>query len=187
VVLGQEVELLASDDYRDRTDWDEVGVYFGDERAVPPNHPDSNYGLARRCLLDLVGVDADDVHRMEADADDLDAAADRYAQELPARLDLVLLGMGSDGHTASLFPGDDACNEADRRCVPATAPNGTRRLTLTFPVLNAARHILFLALGDAKCDALTRIRGGEQLPAGRVSPADGDVTWIVDRAAYGAD
>ncbi len=179
--------LLASDDYRDRTDWDEMEVFFGDERAVPPNHPDSNYGLARRCLLDLVGVDPDNVRRMEADDVDLEAAANRYAQALPARLDLVLLGIGSDGHTASLFPGDGACDEIERRCVPATAPNDTSRLTVTFPVLNAARHVIFLALGSAKHDVLTRIRGGEQLPAGRVSPTAGDVTWIVDRAAYGAD
>jgi 6-phosphogluconolactonase len=177
--------LLASDDYRDRTDWHELEIYYGDERAVPPNHPDSNYGMTRRALLDLVPIEADSVFRMEADDTDLEAAGDRYAQQLPQHLDLVMLGMGTDGHTASLFPGDDACEEQERRCVPATAPNGSKRLTLTFPALNAARHVIFLVLGADKRDALRRIRSGEQLPAARVSPTHGDVTWIVDVAAYG--
>jgi 6-phosphogluconolactonase len=178
--------LLASEDYRDRTDWDGVAVFFGDERAVPPNHPDSNYGMARKSLLDLVPTDPDLVHRLEADDDDLEAAADRYSQLLPPRLDLVLLGMGTDGHTASLFPGSDALNEVERRCVPALAPNGSRRLTLTYPTINAAHHVLFLALGGSKREPLARIRAGEPLPAGRVAPSDGDVTWIVDAAAYGS-
>jgi 6-phosphogluconolactonase len=178
--------LLASEDYRDRTDWDGVAVFFGDERAVPPNHPDSNYGMARKSLLDLVPTDPDLVHRLEADDDDLEAAADRYSQLLPPRLDLVLLGMGTDGHTASLFPGSDALDEVERRCVPALAPNGSRRLTLTYPTINAAHHVLFLALGGSKREPLARIRAGEPLPAGRVAPSDGDVTWIVDAAAYGS-
>src|SRR6476646_6184361 len=138
--------LLASDDYRDRTDWHELEIYYGDERAVPPNHPDSNYGMTRRALLDLVPIEADSVYRMEADDTDLEAAGDRYAQQLPQHLDLVMLGMGTDGHTASLFPGDDACDEQERRCVPATATRcggsgvasscrrrGSRRRTATSP------------------------------------------------------
>ena len=177
--------LLASEDYRERTDWDTIEVFWGDERAVPQNHPDSNYGMARKSLLDLVGVDPDLVHRMEADASDLEAAADRYSQLLPPRLDLVLLGMGPDGHTASLFPGDGALGEQERRCVPATAANGSRRLTLTLPTINAARHVMFLALGESKHEIMTRVRAGDMLPAGQVLPTDGDVTWIVDEAAYG--
>jgi 6-phosphogluconolactonase len=178
--------LLASDDYRDRTDWDTVEVFFGDERAVPPNHPDSNYGMARRALLDLVPVDHDLVHRIEADDPDLDAASDRYATILPQSLDLVLLGMGADGHTASLFPGSATVEEQERRVCPATAPNGTRRVTLTLPTINAARHVVFVVLGAEKRDALNRIRSGQPLPAGRVAPTNGDVTWIVDNAAYTA-
>ena len=89
---------------------------------------------------------------------------------MPQHLDLVLLGMGTDGHTASLFPGDDACDEQERRCVPATAPNGSKRLTLTFPTLNSARHVIFLVLGPEKREALRRIRAGAQLPAARVAP-----------------
>ncbi len=177
--------LLASDDYRDRTDWHELEIYYGDERAVPPNHPDSNYGMSRRALLDLVPIQPDSVYRMEADDADLESAGDRYAQLLPQHLDLVMLGMGTDGHTASLFPDDGACDEQERRCVPAKAPNGTRRLTLTFPTLNSARHAIFLVLGPDKREALRKIRGGVQLPAARVAPGRGDVTWIVDTAAYG--
>ncbi len=177
--------LLASDDYRDRSDWHEIDVFYGDERAVPPNHPDSNYGMTRRALLDLVPVDADAVHRMEADDPDLDAAADRYSQLLPAHLDMILLGIGADGHTASLFPGSDALDEEERRVVPAAAPNGTRRLTLTLPAINAARHVVFLVLGAEKREALHRVRSGEDLPAGRVDPLMGDCVWIVDAAALG--
>ncbi len=121
---------------------------------MPPNHPDSNYGMSRRALLDLVPIQPDSVYRMEADDADLDAAADRYAQLLPQHFDLMLLGLGTDGHTASLFPGDEACDEQERRAVPATAPNGSRRLTLSFPTLNAARHVIFLVLGADKRDAL---------------------------------
>jgi 6-phosphogluconolactonase len=177
--------LLASDDYRDRIDWDELSVFFGDERAVAPSHPDSNYGMARRAMLDLVPIPDDNVHRMEADDPSLEAAADRYARLLPARLDLVLLGMGPDGHTASLFPGREALEERERRCVPTRAADGSRRLTLTLPTIDAARHVLFLVLGAEKRSALDRIRAGERLPAGLVSPSEGDVTWIVDEAAYG--
>jgi len=179
--------LLASDDYRERFDWEDLEVFFGDERTVPASHPDSNYGMARRSLLDHVGVDLELVHRMEADASDLEAAADRYAQLLPERIDLVLLGMGADGHTASLFPGSDALEEQERRCVPAVAANGTRRLTLTVPTLNAARHVVFLVLGEEKAPAFAAVRKGSDLPAGRIAPAHGNVTWIMDRAAYGPE
>jgi 6-phosphogluconolactonase len=177
--------LLASDDYRDRTDWHELEVFYSDERAVPPNHPDSNYGMTRRALLDLVPIDGDAVHRMEADDADLEAAADRYSQILPQHLDLILLGMGADGHTASLFPGSDALDEEERRVIPATAPNGTRRLSLSLPAINAARHVVFLVLGAEKREVLRRIRAGEDLPAARVGPLMGDCTWIVDDAAFG--
>jgi 6-phosphogluconolactonase len=178
--------LLASDDYRDRTDWEDLRVFFGDERAVPPTHPDSNYGMARRALLDHVPVNPALVHRMEAEDPDLDAAADRYALVLPAALDVILLGMGPDGHTASLFPGSPALDEEERRVVPSTAPDGSRRLTLTLPAINASRHVVFLVLGSAKRAALDKIRNGASLPAARVSPSSGDVTWIVGADAYGS-
>lgn len=178
-------ELLASDDYRGRFDWEEIDVYFGDERAVPASHPDSNYRMAKQALLDLVPLAEDAVHRMEADDPQLEAAADRYARLLPQSIDVILLGMGNDGHTASLFPGRDALEERERRCVATYASDGSRRMTLTYPALNAARHVVFLALGESKRRALAAIRAGERLPAGRVRPTTGDVTWIVDAAAAG--
>jgi 6-phosphogluconolactonase len=178
-------ELLASEGYRDRTDWDDVEIYFGDERAVPPDDPDSNYGMAREALLRNVPVPDDSVHRMEGEARPLSAAAERYARLVPDQLDLVLLGIGADGHTASLFPGSEALEERSRRCVATTAPDGSPRLTLTYPVFEAAHHVVFLVTGDAKREALAAIRRGDDLPAGRVRPVAGDVTWIVDQDAAG--
>jgi 6-phosphogluconolactonase len=178
-------QLLASEDYRDRVEWSEMDIWWGDERAVPPDHPDSNYGMAKKAILDLVPIVRSEVHRMPADSADLDAAALAYEETLPDRFDVILLGIGDDGHTASLFPDRPALDESERRCVPTVAANGSRRLTLTYPVLNAARHVLFLVLGEAKRDALDRIRAGAQLPAARVRPTFGDVTWVVDEAAYG--
>jgi 6-phosphogluconolactonase len=178
-------ELLASEDYRDRTDWEEVEVYFGDERAVPPDHPDSNFGMANRALLSHVPLAEGAVHRMEGEADPLESAAERYAMGLPDHLDLVLLGMGPDGHTASLFPGQEALEERNRRVVATTGADGSPRITLTYAAIDAARHVVFLVTGEAKREALDAIRRGDDRPAGRVRPTDGDVIWIVDRAVAG--
>ena len=178
-------ELLASEDYRERTDWHELEVFFGDERAVPPDDPESNYGMARDALLRHVPVLPEAVHRMEGESTPLEDAAERYALVLPEHLDLVLLGMGADGHTASLFPGREALEERGRRVVATTAADGSPRLSLTFPALESAHHVVFLVTGASKRAALDAIRRGDDLPAGRVRPAAGDVTWIVDRAAAG--
>jgi 6-phosphogluconolactonase len=180
-------ELLASADYRDRSDWHDLEVFFGDERAVPPDHPDSNFGMANRALLSHVPLAEGAVHRMEGEADPLEAAAERYAMGLPDHLDLVLLGMGPDGHTASLFPGQDSLDERNRRVMATTGADGSPRITLTYPAIEAARHVVFLVTGEAKREALDAIRRGEDLPAGRVRPTDGDAIWIVDRAAAGDD
>ena len=106
---------------------------------------------------------------------------------LPDHLDLVLLGMGPDGHTASLFPGQEALEERNRRVVATTGADGSPRITLTYPAIDAARHVVFLVTGEAKREALDAIRRGEDLPAARVRPTDGDVIWIVDRAAAGEE
>jgi len=178
-------ELLASEDYRDRTDWDDVEVFFGDERAVAPDDPESNYGMAREALLRHVPVPDQAVHRMEGEARPLEDAAERYALVLPEHIDLVLLGMGNDGHTASLFPGRESLEERGRRVVTTTAADGSPRLSLTFAAFDSAHHVVFLVTGESKRAALDAIRRGDDLPAGRVRPAAGDVTWIVDRAAAG--
>jgi 6-phosphogluconolactonase len=161
---------------------------------VPPDHPDSNFGVAYGMLISqLPGARPDRIHRMPAEADDLDAAALSYESELrlafgargdaPPTFDLVWLGMGPDGHTASLFPGSPALDEEERWVVANWAPpQQAWRMTLTLPVLRAAREILFVVTGVDKADALDGVRAGApDLPAARVS---GDnVTWIVDAAA----
>jgi 6-phosphogluconolactonase len=179
--------------FRARMPWDRTHVFFGDERPVPPDHPDSNYRMAREALLDHVAVAS--VHRIRAEEP---AAADAYEAELraffgiprggePPRLDAVLLGLGADGHTASLFPGTAALEEAVRWAAsPFVARLGTRRTTLTLPILSRARAVLFLVSGAEKAAALARVLapapGAEPLPAARVRPDEGAV-WIVDEAA----
>jgi 6-phosphogluconolactonase len=178
-------------------DWTRVRFFFGDERAVPPDDAASNYDIARRALLDyLPHVSMDQVYRMHAESDDLDRAAADYEAEMrrvfgvddPAgrpRFDLIWLGMGADGHTASLFPGSAALNERRRWAVANWAPGRKAwRLTLTFPVLNAAREVMFVATGAEKAAALRAIRaGGSDLPAARVRARR--TVWLVDRAAAG--
>jgi 6-phosphogluconolactonase len=178
-------------------DWTKVQFFFGDERAVPPDDAASNYDIARRALLDyLPRVSMDQVHRMHAEYADLDRAAADYEAEMRRvfgvrdaagwpRFDLIWLGMGADGHTASLFPGSEALHERRRWVVANWAPaHEAWRMTLTFPVLNAAREAMFVATGAEKAPALAAIRSGARdLPAARVHARR--TTWLVDRAAAG--
>ncbi|MGH2462844.1 MAG: 6-phosphogluconolactonase [Candidatus Limnocylindria bacterium] len=178
-----------------RVAWQQVEILWSDERAVPADHPDSNYGAARESLLArLPGLRPEAVHRMRGEDPDLDAAARAYEDELrqvtgvgPGQvpvLDLIWLGMGVDGHTASLCPGDDALMVTDKLVV-ATWPPGYDgpRLTLTYPVLNAARQASFLVVGADKAESLDAVRRGADLPAGRVHAVH--TTWLVDAAAAG--
>jgi 6-phosphogluconolactonase len=182
--------------YRDALPWARTHVFFGDERNVSPDHPDSNYGMARDALLARVPLPPENVRRMRGE-DDAEAAARAYERDLRAffgsdpRFDLLLLGMGADGHVASLFPGSPALEERSR-LVAATSspPPGGRRITLTFPVLEAAARVVFLVAGEAKAPAVARALSGaagdEAVPAARVRPRDGSVLWLVDRAAAAA-
>ncbi len=182
--------------------WHRTHVWWGDERAVPPDHPDSNYAMAEELLLARVPIPPTQVHRMPADADDLEAAARAYALTLAkgtgARrgeapvLDLVWLGVGEDGHVASLFPGAPALQVTDRWVEAVTdAPKPPpRRLTLTLPVLFAARRVVILASGAEK-SAIVRaaIEGGhgaEALPARTVATATAGRLWLLDAAAASA-
>jgi 6-phosphogluconolactonase len=167
--------------------WPSVEVYFGDERAVPPTDPASNYRMAREALLDRVGLPPERVHRMEADDADLEAAAVRYAALLPDPLDLLVLGMGQDGHTASLFPGSPALRESARKVVTARAPvPPIERLTITPPVIAAARRVAVIVAGAAKAPVVARVLRGpwrpEELPAQLARHG----TWLLDRAAASA-
>lgn len=170
--------------------WSQVAVYFGDERAVPPEHPDSNVGMARRSLLDHVPIRGDRVHRMEADRIDRAAAAEEYDQLLPNRLDILLLGVGPDGHTASLFPGAAALSETRRRVVTVPAPPPpieprVSRMTITPPVIGAAREVVVLVNGSGKAALLARILEGPTDPAELPAQVARFGTWILDRAAAG--
>jgi len=194
--------LLASRPRVDAVDWSRVEFFWGDERAVPPDSPDSNFGLARTLLLDhLPGVGPEFVHRMPADAPDLDAAAVQYEAELrrtfgmkPStserpRFDLIWLGMGPDGHTASLFPGASTLAERQRLVIRATAPPTSpvaARMTFTLPLINAARTALFVVAGADKAASLRSVRSGSRgLPAARVRARS--TLWLVDAPAAGRE
>ncbi len=171
-------------------DWTRTDVFFGDERAVPPDDPQSNYRMARETLLDPARVPEANVFRWQAESPDLDVAARDYEQALRARgappwLDLALLGLGPDGHTASLFPGTPALAVEDRLAVAVAVPQlATRRLTLTYPTLLAARHVMFLVTGAEKRAALADVlRPGSTLPAARIIQRSAGVRIFCDADA----
>jgi 6-phosphogluconolactonase len=172
-----------------KIDWARVEVFWGDERSVPPDHPDSNYRMAHQSLLDRVPIPEKNVHRIRGELPPQEAAA-AYRLELQdhlgvdGRFDLILLGMGPDGHTASLFPGTDAVQEQEHSVVAVYVEKlDTWRVTLTLPVINAARQVVFLVGGEQKAHSLARVHAGEPLPAAMVEPADGQLSWLVDRDA----
>jgi 6-phosphogluconolactonase len=178
--------LLAGNPYGQRGFWLRTHFYWGDERCVPPESEQSNYRLAKESLLDLIATPDAQIHRMPADAPDKEAAAAVYEAVLPARPDLILLGMGKDGHTASLFPHSPALGEARRRVVRVVAPEYAvprDRLTITPPVLIRAGKILMLVEGADKAEALEKVFG----PGGDVQETPArlvhDAVWFVDRPA----
>ena len=182
-----------------RLPWDRIHVFFGDERCVPPDHPDSNFHMARGALLGRVPLPPSNVHPLRG-GDAPEEAAKAGEAELRKffdlrpggfpRFDLVMLGLGTDGHTASLFPGTDALNET-ARLVRANWVQKLEayRLTFTFPVLNAAAQVLFTASGSGKAQVLREVLhagpDGPSHPAARVRPAGGRLLWFVDEAAAG--
>jgi 6-phosphogluconolactonase len=188
-------EVLARD-YADRLDWGKVHIFFGDERTVGPDDEDSNYRMVRETLLSHVRVGS--VHRMRCELPPTEAATD-YEEQLreffgtngvPA-FDLILLGLGKDGHTASLFPETSALDVTDRSVVVNPVLKlGTSRVTLTIPVINAAEAVTFLVDGEDKARALREVLEGDAdpraCPAKFIRPEGGDLTWMVDRAAAGS-
>ncbi|HTH64514.1 MAG TPA: 6-phosphogluconolactonase [Gemmatimonadales bacterium] len=164
--------------------WNRIDVFFGDERAVPPEHRDSNYHMAAETLLDPAGVPLARRHRMPADAADRVSAAAEYAELLPERLDLLLLGVGRDGHTASLFPGSRAVKENWYHVVPSESPEPpTLRLTITPPVIAAARARLVLARGPDKAAAVARALEGDDDPEHCPAQLARAGVWLLDEAA----
>jgi 6-phosphogluconolactonase len=188
--------LLASDRFVSEIEWSRVYFFWGDERCVPPNHEESNYRMVREALLDVIRPQADQVFRMRGE-DDPDEAARAYEATLRTffgdtvaapSFDLVLLGMGADGHTASLFPGTGALEETKRWVVPnRVSRTGPARLTMTLSVINAAHQILFLVSGSDKAERLKQVLEdpNARLPAQRVRPTHGELEWMIDAEAGG--
>jgi 6-phosphogluconolactonase len=172
-------------------DWSRVDVWWGDERAVPPDHEDSNFGMAKRALLDRLERPPKAVHRIRGELGK-DEAAEAYEEELGSTaLDLLLLGIGPDGHVASLFPNEPTLAETERRVVPAEPGHEpwVDRVSLTLPTLRAASEILFVVAGEAKADAVRRAfaaEPGPDTPASLVRADSGRTTAILDRAAAAA-
>ncbi|HEV7473425.1 MAG TPA: 6-phosphogluconolactonase [Pyrinomonadaceae bacterium] len=191
-------ELLATDRFNHRVHWSQVHLFFGDERSVPPTHPDSNYAMVYEALISKVAIPAKNVHRVTGESEPHESAM-TYETELRTffaglawpRFDLVLLGMGEDGHTASLFP-HSAALEEKARWVLATRneqsdKDGHNRITLTIPAINHAAQIVFLVTGKEKAQRLAEVLrpqpGSASVPAQAIKPVDGTLEWFADAAA----
>jgi 6-phosphogluconolactonase len=192
------LEILANPEFSQRIQWESVHLFQVDERCVPPDHLQSNFRMIQGSLLRPVPSAAGNFHRMKAELADRDAASAEYESEIreilsPAKdylpsFDLIFLGLGPDGHTASLFPGSAALAESNKWVCPNYVEKlQMHRLTLTYPVLNAAREIIFLVAGSGKAEILRCLlegqRNPEKLPAQGIQPAEGGVTWYLDREA----
>jgi 6-phosphogluconolactonase len=188
-------ELLGTDEFRTQLQWERVHLFWGDERCVPPHAPESNYRLVKESLLRGITLPARNVHRMKGEAPPGDAARAYEAEmktvfalaqgELP-EFDLLLLGLGEDGHTASLFPGSTALDEVERLVLDVPAPGRiSRRITLTISVINKASRILIFVSGKNKAVILKEVceNEGQQYPVQRVRPSSGDLEWLVDQDA----
>ncbi len=211
---GAMYRMLARRSFTQKIPWRRVHLYWSDERCVPPDSERSNYRLADESFIRYVPIPPDNVHRLRGEDDPAQAALAYeklllapparpkqapaslpvYPKQAPAPLpvlDLVLLGLGADGHTASLFPHSPALAEAERLVVPSEAPSeaeGTGpRLTLTVPVINAARHVVFVVTGAAKAAMVAAVLEGprmpQAIPAQLVAPAQGTLLWLLDEAA----
>jgi 6-phosphogluconolactonase len=198
--------LLAAEPFLDTVPWDSIYFFWGDERCVAPDHADSNYRMARETLLDKAPVPAENIFRIPAELPDHDRAAEQYSTTLrefflsdpeatqtnPAgyvpRFDLVFLGMGPDGHTASLFPGTDALYVADRIATANFVPKfNAYRITLTATIINNARNVTFIAGGADKAEALKGVLEGsyrpDVYPSQLIRPRNGTLLWMVDEEA----
>ena len=188
--------LLASEPYRSRIDWSKVNILFGDERGVGPEHKDSNYRMADETLLSKVPIPRQQIHRMRGElAERADEAAKEYGlmlkEQFPDGLDVILLGMGGDGHTASIFPHTRAIAEKEHRVIGYFAENSSTgpswRITMTAPYINQAGEILVLLAGGDKAERLREVLSGPhepaRLPIQLIQPTRGTIAWLVDEAA----
>ena len=190
---------LAGPDFAPRVKWPQVEFYFGDERCVPSDHPESNYGMAKHSLFDPLRIPGQQVFRMPGELPDPDEGARRYEKMMRERmqtpspawpsLDLIFLGLGEDGHTASLFPRAPVLAVKDRAVASSRSPKGVpNRITFTVPLINQARMVLFYVLGMEKAQAVRRVLEDEtvpgvECPAKLIRPEQGRLVWMLDRAA----
>jgi 6-phosphogluconolactonase len=189
-------ELLASPAYSRRVNWKSWEIYFSDERCVGPDDPQSNFRMASETLLNHVPVDQKKIHRMLGEIDPKEAAK-QYGQLLKEKfgdggMDVILLGMGDDGHTASLFPGTAALNETQHRCVANfVTKHNTWRITMTAPFINRAAEVIVLVEGAAKAARVAEVLEGprdpQRLPIQLIDPDPGQFLWIMDKAAAAMD
>ncbi|MGH9820324.1 MAG: 6-phosphogluconolactonase [Pyrinomonadaceae bacterium] len=187
--------LLASEPFRTRVDWDRVLFFFGDERNVPPDSEQSNFRMANEDLFQPLQIRPENIFRWKTEIGDAETVAASYAEVIRTKIqgdvpgfDLIFLGMGSDGHTASLFPHTSGLDEKGRIAIANPVPQlDTTRLTLTYPVINAARNAVFLVVGTDKSRILADVIDGNSdfhdLPSRGVQPTNGRLLWYVDAAA----
>ncbi|RMF76877.1 MAG: 6-phosphogluconolactonase [Chloroflexi bacterium] len=188
-------KLLAEAEYARRVHWSDVHLFWSDERTVPPDHEDSNYGTTKTHLLDHINIPAANIHRIHGEDDPAQAAASyenlirrHFGDALLPRFDLIYLGMGDDGHTASLFPHTAALIETERLIVENyVAKLGIWRITFTVPLINAAQRVVFLVTGENKAKRLSEVINGprepDRLPSQLIQPTDGELLWLIDEAA----
>lgn len=191
-------QLLAAPAFRARVRWGDIHFFWGDERHVPPDHPDSNYRMAVEAMLSKVPVPPANVHRVRSELPDAEPSAREYEETIRAcvagaslpRFDVIHLGIGTDGHTASLFPGSAALAERERLCVANWVEKfAGYRITLTLPILNAARAAIFIVTGAAKAPIIQQVLRDRDatppFPAQLIRPQDGECWWMLDQAAAG--
>ena len=189
---------LSEEPYYSRIPWERVQFFWGDERSVPPDHPESNFRMANECLVSHIPIPPENVHRMQAEDLNLERAVTAYEEQIRTvfklgpgespQFDLIMLGLGEDGHTASLFPSSEALNEMKRLVVATYVDRlGAYRMTVTYPVLNDARCILFLAPGLSKAELLRKVLQGPhdptRLPSQAIKPKQGSLIWMIDQDA----
>ncbi len=190
-------QYLAQSGFKQSIPWSQIHFYFGDERSVPPDHPESNYKMAYDSLLGSLAIAEKKIHRMRGENDPAQEAS-RYAEEIRAsldtptgklpRFDWIFLGLGTDGHTASIFPGVTLIEEASGICATCRHPEtGQQRITLTMDVLNRARRVSFIATGKGKAsvvaDILNPSPNSQNYPAAEVQPNEGTLEWFLDAEA----
>ena len=183
---------ILGDEFRDQVAWSDIHFFWSDERHVPPDHPESNYRMANEALLAHVPVAPENVHRVRGENPDAAQAASEYEQtivrvtkEALPRLDLIFLGLGTDGHTASIFPGSEVLHETERLVVaPWVEKFKSYRITMTLPLINNGASVVFLVSGAEKAEIVKEVfEGGNKFPAQAVRPANGELIWMLDRDA----